>query len=318
MSQGPILIRTDGSTEGAIEQMGAETPSARRPTLIETDERHAEPIAVEWNPAELEMAAPASSFGSLTAIALGLGTLFAGFLISSAVSYVTNAFRVNGGVGALTGVVAGIGIALVAWGAWREIRGYLALAKWEDNRHAVADNAPVEPAKQIALRWLRSISDARLDVPAVNERIAAASDCREIRSVLEKQVLLVLDERAEQAIKAATYQIFITTGMTPSAKFEGTIFLVRSLRLIREVAGAYGLRPSTLGAAMLLRRIFFGAAMVSGTDVAVTNLAQMLLSNEWAAKFAGEVGGAMVASQRMNRLGRAAIATCRPWPVSSS
>ncbi len=92
---------------------------------------------------------------------------------------------------------------------------------------------------------------------------------------------------------------------------------MRGVRLVRQVARAYGLRPHGLATWALLRRVMSSASLVAAADIAGGMLGHAMLTNPFAQKIAGEVAGAAVASQRMYRLGRVSAAACRLFPRRS-
>ena len=139
----------------------------------------------------------------------------------------------------------------------------------------------------------------------------------EQRNALETTVFPTLDARANQAVRAAAAQAFGLTAVSPPASIDALLFSVRGVRLVRQVARAYGLRPHGLATWELLRRTMSSASLVAAADIAGGMLSHAILTNPFAAKIAGEVAGATVASQRMYRLGRVASAACRLFPRRS-
>ena len=138
-----------------------------------------------------------------------------------------------------------------------------------------------------------------------------------LRNALEATVFPALDARANQAVRAAAAQAFGLTAVSPTASIDALLFSVRGVRLVRQVARAYGLRPHGLATWELLRRTMSSASLVAAADIAGGMLSHAILTNPFAAKIAGEVAGATVASQRMYRLGRVASAACRLFPRRS-
>jgi putative membrane protein len=88
----------------------------------------------------------------------------------------------------------------------------------------------------------------------------------------------------------------------------------RGVRLVRQVAGLYGMRPGVIGTLGLLRRTALSAGMVAGSEVAINAAAHAILSNPLLTHAFGEMAGAGVAARRMVLLARSTAAACSPLP----
>ena len=88
----------------------------------------------------------------------------------------------------------------------------------------------------------------------------------------------------------------------------------RGLRLIRQTAALYGLRPGLFGTLGLLRRTAVAAGATAVTEAAVNTATHAVLSTPILTHLAGEMAGGAVAARRMVVLGRAACVACSPVP----
>ena len=103
----------------------------------------------------------------------------------------------------------------------------------------------------------------------------------------------------------------------PSPSLDVLLMAWRGVRLVRQVAQLYGVRPGTLGTLALLRRTMGAATTVGALEFAGNAAAHAVLSNPLLAHLAGEVAGAGIAARRMVVLARAAAAACDPLERAS-
>ena len=102
----------------------------------------------------------------------------------------------------------------------------------------------------------------------------------------------------------------------PSPAFDILLIGWRGLRLVRQVAALYGVRPGALGALSLVRRTVSSATLVGATELAANAAASAVLGHPLLAHVVGDVAGAGLAARRMVVLSRAAAAACDPVPPS--
>jgi putative membrane protein len=131
-------------------------------------------------------------------------------------------------------------------------------------------------------------------------------------ALFEDLVLRPLDSAADNAIWRAVRDVFAMTALSPSSLLDSLAFVARALRLVREIAEIHGHRPGLAGTRYLVRRILVEAS-VSGVASGVSSVVSRMLGH-WSAKLVGEVATAGVSAQRMHRIGRLAVAACRPIP----
>jgi putative membrane protein len=108
------------------------------------------------------------------------------------------------------------------------------------------------------------------------------------------------------------------TAVSPKASIDSALFILRGVRLVREIALIYGMRPGILGTCSLLRRVLYGAATVATVDFAAGIAVQGLVSNAFAQKLGGDMAAAAAAWQRMFRLGQVAVSACRILPKAAN
>ena len=90
-----------------------------------------------------------------------------------------------------------------------------------------------------------------------------------------------------------------------------------TLRMIRQIAEAYGLRPGPIATLSLARRILTGAAGISVVDVMGDMWAQHL-GHRVAGLISAKLAEGVYAAVRVSRLGLLTIETCRPVPFGES
>jgi putative membrane protein len=244
---------------------------------------------------------------SLGLVAGGAAVLILGLALLQTGNFVASQFDRAAWLGWLTLAVSALGFGLIAAAVWRELRGLLGLRHVDHLRTDLGDPARAQAAAQ---DWLAGLPQPSTVAPA----IAATTDPAAIAALLLAGPLATLRAQADALGRDAALQVFAVAAAVPSPAFDGLLVGWRGLRLIREVAALYGLRPGTLGTFALLRRTVLSAAGVMGTDLAAETVARAMISNPLLQHLAGDVAGAGLAARRMILLSRAAATACAPLP----
>jgi putative membrane protein len=109
-------------------------------------------------------------------------------------------------------------------------------------------------------------------------------------------------------------QVAAGVAAVPSPALDAVLVGWRGVRLVRQVAALYGVRPGLLGTLSLLRRTALAATLVAGTEAAANAAMQAVLGAPILAHVLGDAAAAGVAARRMVVLARAAAAACDPVP----
>ncbi len=264
------------------------------------------PIAGRLEPEQLPAVLPArEGIGTLGLAATGVGVLVAGLSALSIGNFVVDQFARAPALGWATLGVAVVGAGLVGAALWRELGFIRRLDRVDELRAELADPAR---ARAAARRWLATLPDGSALLPAIE-----ATDSPEaIAALLRAGPARVLRDEASALGRIAGLQVLAITAAVPAPALDGAIVTLRGIRLVRQVASLYGMRPGTLGTVALLRRTLLSAVYVSGTNVAVDTLVKAVISNPSLQTLAGDVAGAGVAARRMIVLARATAAACSP------
>lgn len=196
---------------------------------------------------------------------------------------------------------------VLVWSIVREWRGYTALAETDALRSGLASQ-DLATVRSCANRWLSMIGESS----DTRRSVEAASDVATIREILKAGPLARIDQEATQAARSAAFQVLIATAVSPWPAADGVIVIWRSLRLVREIAQKYGLRPGTFGSLRLFQRLTLDAGSVAGTEVAVTMLSESLLNSSALGGLMGQATGSAVAARRILRLALAVARASRP------
>lgn len=289
----------------------------RRPSIIEVD-APAERIDHKWEEFVTRPDTHDASLGTGALITGGLFILLIGFFVVESVGWLTTLIDSRPWLGIVGGIVLALGLGLIIWAIWRELSALFAVRRMEDWQAALAEDAEdVQAAKAAANGFIAQVKSAGIPVGDAREAVRGANSIEQIRNGLEETVMRTLDQRANQATRAAAAQAFGMSAVSPSASVDALLFSFRGVRLIRQIARCYGLRPHGLATWALLRRVMTSASLVAAADIASGMLAHAILTNPFAQKIAGEVAGAAVASQRMYRLGKVSSVACRLFPKRS-
>lgn len=131
--------------------------------------------------------------------------------------------------------------------------------------------------------------------------------------LVEREVIRGLDRAAIEAVRNGVWHSFGLIALSPTLITDTALFGWRALRLTREVAVIYGLRPSQFGSLWLMRQLMSDAALIKAADLA-TDALGTVLGEKLAARLSAPLAEGSVASYRMARFGLLAIQRCRPIP----
>ncbi len=276
-------------------------PRIETETAFATRLEIADPILLAAEPADPRWSMPALVLAGAAILGLGLAALQTG-------NFVAAEFARARALGALTLAVAVFGFGLILLGIWRELRSIAALRSVD---HLKRDLAGADPrAKAAAARaWLARVGD-----PGLRPALDALNDPDAIVPLLRAGVEAELAARAEALARRAAFQVVAGMAAAPAPALVVLLVSWRGLRLIRQVASLYGLRPGLLGTLGLLRRTAISAGATAVTEAAVNTATHAVLSTPILTHLAGEMAGGAVAARRMIVLGRAASVACTPLP----
>ena len=248
---------------------------------------------------------PEQGPGTLSLAATGIAVLAVGLAGLSVGNFVADQFARSRSLGWVTLAVALTGFGLILAAAARELGFLRRLAGVDRLRAALADP---RTAKHAARSWARTVPTGTALLPA----LAAIDDPQAIAALLRAGPAARLWAEANALGRVAALQMLAITAAIPSPALDGLIVTLRGVRLVRQVAELYGLRPGTLGTVALLRRTLLSGAYVSAANVTVDTVVKAAISNPALQTLAGDVAGAGVAARRMMVLARATAAACSP------
>lgn len=253
--------------------------------------------------------APPQGMAPLAVAGLGVAGLVLGLSLLQAGNFVVAQFDRAAWLGWLTLGVAGLGFGAIFWGIWRELAGLRALAQVDALRATLA-GGELAAAREAARAWAAPRDGGAEALAALD----AAPDAEALAAVLRAGPVATLAAKAEALGRQAAIEAFAATAISPSPALDAAIVGYRGVRLVRQVAALYGLRPGLLGTLRLLRRTLGAAAAVAATDMASEAVARALLTHPVLRHVGGEVAGAGMAARRIILLSRAAATACAPVP----
>ncbi|CAK0762561.1 putative membrane protein [uncultured Gammaproteobacteria bacterium] len=143
-----------------------------------------------------------------------------------------------------------------------------------------------------------------------------AHDDAEVVKLIDRQILVGIDQRAYRSVVKAARDSAIATALSPSAALDVVIVLWRNLKLVRDLAALYGARPGPVGSARLLRRMFASVA-VAGVAESASHVAVDALGGTLAAAVSARLGQGMINGLLTARVGLATMHLCRPTPFGT-
>jgi putative membrane protein len=158
---------------------------------------------------------------------------------------------------AATAVVAGVAgagaiVAREVRSLWRlrsveSVRARLAedVIRPRDARHIIADVLAVVPKER----------ETTFAIEAFQRQVQPHHTVAQQTEILSRTVMVPLDARAEAHIRNAVMRAFGITAISPTALSDALFFLAVGVRMVRQIAAAYGHRPTAAATIHLLRRL---------------------------------------------------------------
>lgn len=249
---------------------------------------------------------------------------FAAALAYDAVLFLLSLFAVS----ALAGVAASalLAAALAVGCVWivDEMRRFYAMRTADRVREAAARlRGSASHAEGLALvnRILPALAGnvaAHDGAVRLRAQLRHTHDGPDVLNLFAREVLDGLDKQAAARVARAARDTALGVAASPVGALDAVIGTVRALRMIREVATVYGLRPGTLGALRLMKRALLDASTFGAADIASDVVTDVMsgLGLRATGMIAGKFGEGAYAAVRMTRLGLATMQACRPIPFA--
>ncbi len=250
---------------------------------------------------------PAWGTAGLALTGAGAGVLGLGLAGLSVGNFVADQFARAAWLGWTTLGVAAGGFGLIGVGGWRELRALMALRRVDDLRAGLAsgDAARIMAAAQA---WCRVVPGGS----AVEPALRTVNDPDAAIALLRAGPGETLQDAADRLGRVAAVQAIAGIAAIPSPALDVLFVAWRGLRLMRQVAALYGVRPGALATLGLLRRTAVAATMVGAANIAGNTAARAVLSHPLLAHALGDAAAAGVAARRLLVLARATAAACDP------
>lgn len=149
-------------------------------------------------------------------------------------------------------------------------------------------------------------------------RLRNTHDGADILDLFVREVLDPLDRQAAARVSRAARDTALGVAASPVGLLDAIIGTVRALRMIREIATIYGMRPGTFGALKLMKRALLDAGSFGAADLASDVWTDIMsgVGLRATGMVAGKLGEGVFAAVRITRLGLATMQACRPIPFA--
>jgi len=265
-------------------------------------------------PATIPVGLPTPGLGTLGWIGAGLGILVVGGSLLSLIGFVADQMGRSAVLGWASFATVAAGVLAVLWGVAREVRSYRRLARVDALRAKLRPPAvPVEVARADCTAWLKTVAHQLADAEQVRLAMNGCTTTEEVRAMLAHRAIEPLREQAMAIGTRAASQGAAMVAIIPSPALEGLAAGLRSLKLIREIATLYGLRPGPSVTLGLMRRAVVTAASVYGVnEIAGAAAAHFLADAPVFRSIASAAPGAGITARRIYLLARTVAEACSP------
>ena len=291
------------------------------PVPTETIERRLDPGFIdtpsappEAVPAVVPAAPPSVGLGALGWIGVGLGILVVGGSLLSLIGFVADQMARSSALGWASLVTVAAGVLAVLYGIGREIGSYRRLTRVDALRSKLRPPAvPLEIARAECTAWLQTVAHKLADPESVRLAMNGCTTTDEVRAILAHRAIEPLREQATAIGGRAASQGAAMVAIIPSPALEGLAAGLRSLKLIRDIASLYGLRPGVSVTLGLVRRAAVTAASVYGVnEIAAAAAAHFLADAPVLRSIASAAPGAGITARRIYLLAQTVAEACSP------
>jgi putative membrane protein len=291
------------------------------PVPVETAVRRLDPGFIDTTntppesvPAVMSTATPAVGLGPLGWIGAGLCILVVGGSLLSLIGFVIDQMARSTALGWLSLVTIVAGVLAVLYGIGREIRSYRRLTHVDALRSKLRPpTIPVEIARAECAAWLQTVVHRLADPDSIRLAMNGCTTTDEVRAMLAHRAIEPLREQATTIGARAASQGAAMVAIIPSPALEGLAAGLRSLKLIRDIAALYGLRPGVSVTLGLVRRAAVTAASVYGVnEMAAAAAAHFLADAPVLRSIASAAPGAGITARRMYLLAQTVAEACSP------
>lgn len=256
----------------------------------------------------------APGLGALGWIGIGLGVLVIGGSLLSLIGFVVDQMARSAVLGWASLTIVGIGVLAVLFGVMREIRAYRRLQRVDVLRGQLRPPAvSVQVARAECTAWLQTVAGKLADPDSIRLALNGCTTTDEVRAMLQHRAIEPLREQATALGTRAASQGAAMVAIIPSPALEGLAAGLRSLKLIREIASLYGLRPGVSVTVGLVRRAAVTAASVYGAnEIAAAAAAHFLADAPVLRSIASAAPGAGITARRIYLLAQTVAEACSP------
>lgn len=151
----------------------------------------------------------------------------------------------------------------------------------------------------------------------IAERRSDAPDADTLLTLLEREAMGPLDPVALDAVKRAARNVAGATALLPVGLLDAAAVLYLNVRMVRQVAAAYGGRAGWLGSWRLLKQVAFHLA-ATGAIALGDDLLGAVLGGGALAKVSRRAGEGLLNGALTARIGVAAMEVSRPLPFRAA
>jgi putative membrane protein len=317
MTFGPRFMDEDEQPTKPVVQSGSVVP-VRAPI-----EEFARPVLFDEEPGTLDSLPdppampnrhlPPVRTGTGLLVAWGIGGLIVSWVAFSLVSFVLTQFQTSQVLGIFAGLFLAASVGLLVWAVVIEVRAWRALAEVDRLRRVLSANLAEQSAVLAAGReWLALVASHLPDSAQIEGALKAATSTAEVRALLRTRIADPLEARALQLGQRAALECAALIAVSPHNSWDGLIAGARGLRLIRQVAALYGVRPGFAVTVSMARHVAWTAAGTAGAAMLAENLVSTAAEAPVLKHIARVIGGSVVEAIRIVRLARVAARSCSP------
>ena len=205
----------------------------------------------------------------------------------------------------------------------RELLGLLRLKKLQKFREEVKialDSGDIK-GERACVKQLKSLYEGRPDMrwplARFKEHEADIHDAGALMELAERDLIMMLDERARTAVTDTAKRVSVVTAISPIALFDMLFVLAQNLKLLRALATLYGARPGVLGSLKLAKLVLVHIIATGGLALGDEMFGQ-ILGHDLMRRMSRRLGEGVFNGVMSARIGIAAITILRPLPHIAS
>ncbi|AWX13116.1 TIGR01620 family protein [Mergibacter septicus] len=252
-----------------------------------------------------------------------IGFLFGGAVLAQAIQWLVDSWQQHQWIYFALSISFSLLLVLVLFEIMTEWRQLKRLQRLEQTRQEsmaffldefqLANNHQFERAVAFCEEIIKRNKSLTQNIPIAQwrQQLNPAQKGTEVLWLFSQNILKPLDQQAQALISRNAIETSIMVAVSPVALIDMLLIAWRNIRLLRQIAGLYGVELGYISRIRLLKMVLFNIAF-AGTTELIQEVGMDWLSQDITAKLSSRMAQGLGVGLLTARLGLKAVEFCRP------